>query len=342
MPNDPEKASEGGMMENGDGPVLLDRLSDRFFKYLFAKEEHKDLLIAFLNEVLLDLNPDGSARWIEDVTYGDRESSPLYRDAKLPRFDVIARSEDGRVFHIEVQVAKDPYFLERSLYYAAMTYSLQLRKGWEYHALMPVIFVGLLDFEVFPSTSRSVSGDEDYHSLHRILDVRDHRWAMKGMEFHFLELPKQRRRSVGPRTGLDRLLSYLGNVGGEPAMQELAQADSRVERMMQLESLFTRDPDLLRDYFIDLRDRLDYENSFKWARADGLEQGRAEGEARGEARGRAEGEARGEARGRAEGEARGRADTARNLLRMGLAPSQITEATGLSLDEIEALRDGRP
>ena len=71
-------------------------------------------------------------------------------------------------------------------------------------------------------------------------------------------------------------------------MQELAQADSRVERMMQLESLFTRDPDLLRDYFIDLRDRLDYENSFKWARADGLEQGRAEGRAEGEAEGRAD------------------------------------------------------
>ena len=46
-------------------------------------------------------------------------------------------------------------------------------------------------------------------------------------------------------------------------MQELAQADSRVERMMQLESLFTRDPDLLRDYFIDLRDCLDYENSLR-------------------------------------------------------------------------------
>ena len=117
------------MTENGDGPVLLDRLSDRFFKYLFAREEHKDLLIAFLNEVLLDLNPDGSARRIEDVTYRDRESSPLHREAKLPRFDVVARAEDGRVFHIEVQVAKDPYFLERSLYYAAMSYSMQLKKG---------------------------------------------------------------------------------------------------------------------------------------------------------------------------------------------------------------------
>ena len=131
---------DGSMIKDGNGPVPLDRLSDRFFKYLFAREEHKDLLIAFLNEVLLDLNPAGSARRIEDVTYRDRESSPQHREAKLPRFDVVARAEDGRVFHIEVQVAKDPYFLERSLYYAAMTYSLQLRKGEGYHTLSPVIF----------------------------------------------------------------------------------------------------------------------------------------------------------------------------------------------------------
>ena len=319
----------------------MDRLSDRFFKYLFAREEHKDLLIALLNEVLLDLDPDGSARRVEDVTHGDRESSPLHRDVKLPRFDVIARVEDGRVFHIEVQVAKDPYFLERSLYYAAMTYSLQLRKGGEYYALMPVIFVGLLDFEVFSSTT----GDEDYHSLHRILDVRDHRWEMKGMEFHFLELPKLRRRSVGPRTGLDRLLSYLGNVGGERAMQELAQVDSRVERMMQLESLFTRDPDLLRDYLIDLRDRMDYENSFKWARTDGLTEGlakgeakgRVEGEAKGRAEGRAEGMAQGMVQGEAQGEARAKAEMARSLLRMGLEVEKVSEVTGLSPEAIAAL-----
>ena len=43
------------------------------------------------------------------------------------------------------------------------------------------------------------------------------------------------------------------------------------------------------------------------------------------------------AEGEARGEAKGRADTARNLLRMGIAPSQISEATGLSLEEIEVL-----
>ena len=51
----------------------------------------------------------------------------------------------------------------------------------------------------------------------------------------------------------------------------------------------------------------------------------------------AEGEAKGRAEGEAEGEAKGKADTARNLLRMGITPSQISEATGLSLEEIEVL-----
>ena len=99
--------------------------------------------------------------------------------------------------------------------------------------------------------------------------------------------------------------------------------------MMQLESLFTRDPDLLRDYFIDLRDRLDYENSFKWARADGL--------AEGEAKGRAEGRVQGRAEGRVQGRAEGRVETARNLLQMGFELDKIAQATQLSLDEIKGL-----
>ena len=36
------------MADNRNEPIRLDRLSDRFFKYLFATEEHKDLLIARL------------------------------------------------------------------------------------------------------------------------------------------------------------------------------------------------------------------------------------------------------------------------------------------------------
>lgn len=139
------------------------------------------------------------------MRYGDRESLPLRRDAKLPRFDVIAMSEDGRIFHVEVQIARDRHFLERSLYYTATTYFLQLGQGEEYGDLAPVIFVGLLDFQIFSSLSEGRDKGEDYHTLHRILNVRNHRWEMRGMEFHFLELPKLRCRRAGPRTGLERL-----------------------------------------------------------------------------------------------------------------------------------------
>ena len=50
------------------------------------------------------------------------------------------------------------------------------------------------------------------------------------------------------------------------------------------------------------------------------------------------GEARGIQLGRTEGIQLGRTETARNLLRMGLDLTKIAEATGLSLEEIQALK----
>ena len=61
-----------------------------------------------------------------------------------------------------------------------------------------------------------------------------------------------------------------------------------------------------------------HENSFKWARTDGLKQGRAEGEAKGRLEGRAE--------------------TAQNLIRMGLDLDKIAQATELSLEEIKKIK----
>ena len=62
----------------------------------------------------------------------------------------------------------------------------------------------------------------------------------------------------------------------------------------------------------------------------GIEKGRTEGIQLGEARGIQ--------RGRTEGIQLGRTETARNLLRMGLGLTKIAEATGLPLEEIQALK----
>ena len=70
----------------------------------------------------------------------------------------------------------------------------------------------------------------------------------------------------------------------------------------------------------------------------GIEKGRTEGIQLGRTEGIQLGEARGIQRGRTEGIQLGRTETARNLLRMGLDLTKIAEATGLPLEEIQALK----
>ena len=102
-------------------------------------------------------------------------------------------------------------------------------------------------------------------------------------------------------------------------MQELAQVDPRVERMMQLESLFTKDPNLLRDYFFSKRDRVDYER----ARRDSFAEGKAEGEAKG----------------RAEGKTEGVEETAVALLRENVDILLVSRVTGLSTERLRKLQN---
>ena len=103
----------------------FNRLNDSYFKYALATEENKNLTIAFINSALRDLKTDDEVPLIEDIIFLDRESSPLWNEAKTPRFDVYASATDGRIFHIEVQVAIDYSFLERSLYYASYDFFMQ-------------------------------------------------------------------------------------------------------------------------------------------------------------------------------------------------------------------------
>ena len=72
---------------------------------------------------------------------------------------------------------------------------------------------------------------------------------------------------------------------------------------------------------------------------DRYQKGKEEGRAEGMAEGRAEGMAEGRAEGRAEGMSQRSLEIARNLLSLGLPVDQITQATGLTEEEIELLKE---
>ena len=111
-------------------------------------------------------------------------------------------------------------------------------------------------------------------------------------------------------------------------MPEAMVKDPMIGQALDLEKLFLQSETERYNYLLSYKAMRDAETNDETIRRAAMAEGRAEGEAKG----RAEGEAK--------GRAEGRADTARNLLRMGLGLSQISEATDLSPDEIKALRDG--
>lgn len=72
---------------------------------------------------------------------------------------------------------------------------------------------------------------------------------------------------------------------------------------------------------------------------DKLSQGRAQGRKEGIALGRQEGIAQGLQKGMAQGRQEGILMTARGLIEIGLSLEQITKVTGLSLEQVTALKD---
>ncbi|MBR1672445.1 MAG: PD-(D/E)XK nuclease family transposase, partial [Fretibacterium sp.] len=110
----------------------------------------------------------------------------------------------------------------------------------------------------------------------------DGSWHMRGMEFHFIEMPKLKKRRGEPATGLERMLYYLGNIGGETRMRTLAMEDTRVARMAELEGLFRRDPNLLRDYWDREQARRDYNLALRDSEIRGKREGIREGKIAGQ------------------------------------------------------------
>ena len=95
MPNDPEKASEEWTEDWVEEQVRrANPLNDVLFKYLFASKVNKENLLRLLNDTL------GPERRIVDVEQLDRESDPRRYGGRTSFLDVLARSGDGRIFHV--------------------------------------------------------------------------------------------------------------------------------------------------------------------------------------------------------------------------------------------------
>ena len=158
--------------------VFLDPKIDIVFKKLFGTIANKEILINFLNSIL-DKTED---KKIINIEINDPTNIPETIFSKESIVDVRCTDKNNSQYIVEMQMIKQKDFVARTQYYSALALGRQLAAGENYDTLIPVIFIGILNFNLFKSDS--------YFSKHLVLDTETHENEFTFTEFYIIELPK--------------------------------------------------------------------------------------------------------------------------------------------------------
>ncbi len=278
----------------------IDLMCDWAFKHVFGHNEEN------LKMLLNDLLPEK----IEHIEYESNELDPFKGDDKQVIMDVLCHTQTGK-FVVEMQKAKNDEFRNRMLYYGAASIYKQLKKGDNYNKLVPVYVICFMNFRLHHKTNQLV-----YRYQVREQDTSE--LYGNQLSLYFCELPRfiRPKKNMSPVEEWFDLLRNMHNFAVNPdhinkRFHSILDACYQpglndLEQTQYLRAMLTEDEkqSIGRAY---------YEDGF----LDGMEQG--------------------ETKGRAEGKAEALRETARTLRKMNLSIADIAKATGLSVQEIEAL-----
>lgn len=274
---------------------FLDVKTDIAFKKVFGSEQHKDILIGFLNAVL-DLHDD---KRIVEVTLKNPWQPPDLSILKETILDIKVVDNRGVSFIVEMQVEKKYSFQKRAQYYTAKAYTSQIDKGEDYPKLGQVIFIGILDFSFFEG--------EDCLTRHLILNQATQRQELKDIEFNFIELAKFDKTEEQLEGVFDKWIYFIKNAGNLTIIPQSAEAIPELSNAYTQASVFSWTKDELEVYeywrMEETSDRYKIQEEYE----KGIEKGKAEE----------------------------RLENARKMKQFGVAVEIIMQVTGLSLEEVE-------
>ncbi|MCX7571040.1 Rpn family recombination-promoting nuclease/putative transposase [Tumebacillus sp. DT12] len=154
--------------------LVMKPTNDLVFKALFGQDSSRSFLQSLLESILqtgiTNLSIVDPVIKIQDVS------------DKSPILDIKVLTAENEYINIEIQVAKQTYFSNRSLYYWARIYGSQLAEGESYTRLKRAICINFLDFRFFP--------DLKFHSAFQIQESKTGLLLTDHFEMHFIELPK--------------------------------------------------------------------------------------------------------------------------------------------------------
>lgn len=285
-------------------PRYINPYTDFGFKKLFGTEMNKDLLVSFLNALL-----NSSEKEIEDVQFLNSEHLGDGYGDRRAIFDVYCMTKDGGRFIVEMQKADQSYFKDRSLYYSTFAIREQAPKGkeWDYH-LENVYTVGVLNFK-FPDGE--YPADSYRHEI-KLKDVEDNHVFYEKLTFVYLEMPKFNKTEDELVTMFDKWMFVLRNLSSLLDRPKALQ-DRVFKKLFEQAEIAMYSPEERREYEASVRDYWDYFSTMKTATD------------------------KAEKRGVEKGEKKKASDIARKMRDKGFAVEDISDVTGLSVEEIEKL-----
>jgi predicted transposase/invertase (TIGR01784 family) len=178
---------------------FVDIKNDVAFRKIFGNENRKEVLISFLNAVLL-LKNNNRIVYVDILT---PYQLPALKGGKVTIVDLKAKDQNNKIYIVEMQVAEVDGFDKRVLYYASKSYSAQIERGDEYEQLNPTYFIGILDFEATQNPT--------YINRHKIVDIQTNENFISGIEFNFIELPKFNKKEQELETVIDQWVYFIKN-----------------------------------------------------------------------------------------------------------------------------------
>lgn len=295
---------------------------DIAFKKIFGVEENKDLLISLINSIV------SKEDQISEVILLNPYNPKNFQNDKLSILDIKAKSIEGKMFNIEIQISDEADYDKRALYYWAKLYTEQLKAGEDYSSLSKAIGIHILNFTSIPEVS-------EYHNVFHITEKQSGISYFKDLELHTIELKKFTENVTNElssvlsqvKTSLDSWVAFLTkyNLLNKEDLPELQGNSKNIKKALSVLEYMN-----FSEY-----EREEYESHLKWLRIQTNTIKKYERDARAE--GLAKGLAEGKMEGLAEGEARGIEKIALKMLGQGLGIELIQQATELSESQISDL-----
>ncbi len=242
---------------------FADPKNDVAFKKIFGDENHPQILINFLNDTL---SLEGKHR-IESLEYLDKEQLPDIKELKNSIVDVRVRDKNKKEYIVEMQVESQDFFIKRTLYYIAKTYTKQLPIGGKYIELKPIIFIGIMNFNIFKS--------KNYLSRHQIVNLENKLQEMKEFEFVFLELQKFNKNEKELKTSTDKWAYFLKNAGFEKDIP--SDINPPLKEAYEIAAMYKWNEKELLRYEKSEMDRMDEDARHSFALREAMEKGMEKG-----------------------------------------------------------------